>query len=498
MFGQQSTTVEFDDFAVTTEPARLKAIVQNPIILWAGFLFIGIIAYQLRLHQVFASFLTKKGNINLHGRVVAIIVINLLVFVVFAEVVALTIYFGRDGVLFYTNKNTYPLITREQEGKLTEVIIHPYFGFATTPGWEIDRNFHTFLWENIEDVNLGTANNEGLFSDHDYPFFKHTSNQYIIGIFGGSVAEEIVHIARDELIKNLKKNSLFADKEIIVLNFASGGYKQPQQLLALNYFLVTGQEFDMVINIDGFNEVVLGNESNRHRVDIAMPQVGAMNGLINLTDQTTLTPRRLESLAKINAQTKKLDDLAITINNNNIASVNFLLEQYYAYIFNNYRQEVTGFEESVSGFSEASLLYVKPIPEVLESSILFERIATEWVTASVMMNQLLNNRNILYFHFLQPNQYYSNKTFTKDEIEKAFDENHLYRQAAETGYPVLITHAFILEENDINFYDSVSIFDDESGTMYRDNCCHYTKQGYDKFAKFIASSILSSEIFNSN
>ena len=51
-------------------------------------------------------------------------------------------------------------------------------------------------------------------------------------------------------------------KEIIIVNAAIKGSKQPQQLMALNYLLVLGAEFDAVINLDGFNELALGMTDN--------------------------------------------------------------------------------------------------------------------------------------------------------------------------------------------------------------------------------------------
>ena len=42
-----------------------------------------------------------------------------------------------------------------------------------------------------------------------------------------------------------------------ILTDSLGGYKQPQQLLTLAYYISLGAEFDTVINIDGFNEVAL-------------------------------------------------------------------------------------------------------------------------------------------------------------------------------------------------------------------------------------------------
>jgi len=42
---------------------------------------------------------------------------------------------------------------------------------------------------------------------------------------------------------------------LVILGFP--GYKQPQQLLALAYFLSLGAEYDLIINLDGYNDIVL-------------------------------------------------------------------------------------------------------------------------------------------------------------------------------------------------------------------------------------------------
>jgi len=54
-----------------------------------------------------------------------------------------------------------------------------------------------------------------------------------------------------------KKLEEYQDKEVIVFTMAAGGYKQPQQLMALNYYMTLGAEFDILVNIDGFNEAAI-------------------------------------------------------------------------------------------------------------------------------------------------------------------------------------------------------------------------------------------------
>jgi hypothetical protein len=60
----------------------------------------------------------------------------------------------------------------------------------------------------------------------------------------------------------LERLDRFRGKEIVILSLATGGYKQPQQLMALTYLLALGAHFDLVINVDGFNEVALPAAEN--------------------------------------------------------------------------------------------------------------------------------------------------------------------------------------------------------------------------------------------
>ena len=55
---------------------------------------------------------------------------------------------------------------------------------------------------------------------------------------------------------------MYRDKKIEIIRLAMSGYKQPQQLLALNFLLALGAEFDVIVNIDGYNEVALAVAEN--------------------------------------------------------------------------------------------------------------------------------------------------------------------------------------------------------------------------------------------
>ena len=129
-----------------------------------------------------------------------------------------------------TTKNEY----------LGDHIIHPYLGFVNAPREDVNR----FCFPGTD------------------PLTQRSTGAVNICLMGGSVAVGIYAKSRDLLIENLKSSELFKDKEINIILFALGGFKQPQQLMALNYFLSLGAEYDIVINLDGFNEVVLPFSDN--------------------------------------------------------------------------------------------------------------------------------------------------------------------------------------------------------------------------------------------
>src|SRR5581483_3419802 len=123
---------------------------------------------------------------------------------------------------------------------LAVLSLHPYLGYV------YDR-----------DSNAG-------FSDHGFTsetVYPQMDDALIVGIFGGSVADQLF-VKRQTLENELEKIPELGQKAILFVNLAIGGFKQPQQLMALTYMLSLGGHFDVVINVDGFNEVTLPVNEN--------------------------------------------------------------------------------------------------------------------------------------------------------------------------------------------------------------------------------------------
>jgi hypothetical protein len=171
---------------------------------------------------------------------------------------------------------------------------------------------------------------------------------------------------------------------------------------------------------------------------------------------------------------------------------------------NSYRQNVQIFDlerqqaaTSITEEIERSILYLYRKERILPDSELFEFVANHWFKSSIMMQKVAKDANILYFHLIQPNQYYpTNRVYSEEEKKIAFSPNNPFKKATELGYPALLIREEMFKNQGVNFFNAVSIFDDAEEIVYIDTCCHYAPAGEQIFSEYVADSILGVLIQN--
>lgn len=423
-------------------------------------------------------------------RAVRLIAINLVVLCVLAEAAGLWLFYEETGRLFYTYRHSYEPIGETRQGRLTGEGLHPYFGPTHRSGNRFD--IPDSMLESPSVARL-TTNNFGFVAVQDYPYVPAGPRQYVIGIFGGSVGVWFCQVGVHAMLRRLEQHPFFKDRELVPVCFSHEGYKQPQQLIVLSYFMSIGQQFDMVINIDGFNEVALGSMNHQRGLDISMPSVMHIDPLVNLLDQATLTPAKLQSLSRIEADKERLNSVIARMDGAWSAAVGFVLRRMYNATLASYRQELDLFARLPSNPSASSLLLTTPRLRGRDDARLYDDIARSWAESSVLMNELLTSRGVPYFHVLQPNQYFTTRTFSPDEARIARSDASPFRTGAERGYPVLLQASKAGALGQVNFSSAVEIFDREPSAAYVDDCCHYTLRGNQLLGEFIAMRILASK-----
>lgn len=416
---------------------------------------------------------------------------SIVAFAFWAELLAVAAYYVDTGAVFYTHRKAYPELLPTPEDRLVVgEAVHPYFGVTHRPGTPFDIP-ESLRADPAAPSRLRT-NNFGFVSPHDYPFVRAHGDQFLIGLFGGSVGLWFCQVGAPRLVDELERHTFFQAREIVPLCFSHEGYKQPQQALVLSYFLSRGQELDLVVNLDGFNDVALGALNHARGLDASMPSVQHLDPLINLVNQSALTPQKLESLAAIFRDRERILDLTATIGANRIASVNLVLDWYHGRLLDRYTRELGRFASLPSNPPANPLVQTTPPVAPREPAALFADIAAMWARSSLLMHEMLTARGAVYVHVLQPNQYFSNRRFAAEEAAAALNDASPYKRSVEEGYPLLVKAGESeLRARQVRFFDATRVLDEQPAPMYMDNCCHYTLAGNYTLADFIAAAIVS-------
>lgn len=357
-------------------------------------------------------------------------------------------------------------------------VLHPYLGWTFNP----DATQTPGRPEELVPVNeLG-------FADTGPSLRKRSADRLIIGIFGGSVAQQVSTIGEQAFRDRLASSPLLRGRSIEIVRLAMSGYKQPQQLMALNYVLALGGEFDVVVNIDGFNEtgLVVGENDNA-KVFAAYPR----NWQARLQD--VVDPRTSSisyRLLKIRATRQGWAQWIVESPLRHTWTTSLIWAARDAVLHR--QQTELGFELIALAQKQGSG-FARQGPHQLYSTRaeLFDHAAAIWTNCSRQMHHLCHGNQIQYVHILQPNQYHEgSKPLSDVEQNRYYAPNLDFALAVKECYPKLIASGSQFRREGIAFYDLTPLFASESETIYSDYFCHYNRRGTELLATAVADRIL--------
>lgn len=351
---------------------------------------------------------------------------------------------------------------------LSEHILHPYLGYVHQP----DEYYNNYGYP-MQD-----------------PLLKRSGEVLNVCLTGGSVAKQLFQESGEEIRNQLQNIEKFKNKKINLVSVALGGYKQPQQLLALNYLMSLGSEFDYIINLDGFNEVVLPFADNLpFRIHPAFPRHWNVYSRKGLDKEMALFLGRQTVLSQDSQERKRRLSTSLFRYSNLVLFIWKIREQeQYIKI-----QKIESEMRIHASQEEIDIQRNGPEYNFTDTLAFFKDQAEYWARCSRLMNALANESSVKYLHFLQPNQYLDgSKTLTSEELEIAFvDGDFEYKTAVHRAYPLLIQEGLYLKEDGVQFFDLTQLFKNEQETVYSDKCCHFNKKGYDAIATAVVQAISS-------
>jgi hypothetical protein len=365
--------------------------------------------------------------------------------------------------------------------------INPYLGWSGLPGAK-DRPDHVMLnryfndglpedqpWERI------SVNALGFFSE--YPDYRDLhDDRVVVGIFGGSVADYFANTMQKRLAKRLSVILRIPEERIAVISLATGGYKQPQQVLALTYAKMLGIRFNILINIDGFNEIALGGTDcgkGHHPVfpsrELFTTITGFSSGRATLWSlRTTLRVAELKANAR--------DLLLMTQTNFWIQQSELARAVAGLWVQRNLRKADV-LERRLQERFAAEVSSDGIVPDLADRRLgspegCWELVAELWARGSRLMADHARRINARYVHILQPNQYVpGSKPLSEAERGYAFQPDHAWSKNAAGGYRYLQDQGDLLLREGIAFHDFTAIFKDQQAPIYIDTCCHINNKG---------------------
>jgi hypothetical protein len=398
------------------------------------------------------------------NKVVFLIIICEIILVIFLTYKVLRI--KKDTKKVTTNSEIISSLIDSESVFNEKHVVHPYLGFVN------------------EYISNPYVNEFGFHGSP--PLLKKQENSIIIGVFGGSVAELLCDHEVDYFIQKLKIYPYFENKKINIVCIAQAGFKQPQQLFALNYFLILGGQFDIIINLDGFNEVALPWAENiPNHVSTFFPRSW------NIYSRNTFNLDEILLLASIKKNKNVISQLDHLFSLPILNNFKLLYKFFYMIEQNKINLEEKELSELLVK-SEKSYQTTGPESEFFKKTGAKDNIVKVWKESSIQMSKLAKSNSILYLHFLQPNQYFTDsKPLNNEEKQTAYMINHPYKNPVQIFYPKLIEAGGDLKKEGIIFNDLTMIFRNNNDTIYSDNCCHLNKKGDEILVNSIIKTIIN-------
>lgn len=356
-------------------------------------------------------------------------------------------------------------------------VVHPFLGFVLDPTFR--RPART-----PEGLPIPRVSRDG-FMPVPATAGPADGRELRVALVGGSMAQLVGIWGSEELARGLAKAPRFAGRRVIVETFALGGCKQPQQLLTLCYLSSLGRRFDIVINLDGFNELALSRfnvqdgtfpfypRAWRFRTSaLAAPRTLRVVGARELLDRRrrALAARLLRSPWRHSALVSSLWLVRDRRLGSEIAATDERLRRVALRTQRNYLAEGPVYRGGLSGLLPAT--------------------AELWARSSRQMDALCRGIGCEYWHFLQPNQYdHGSKRLAPAERKLM---RHPFRDTATViaeGYPLLAAAGAQLRSEGVRFTDLRRIFARHSEPLYVDDCCHVSADGDRLIAQEIARRI---------
>lgn len=302
------------------------------------------------------------------------------------------------------------------------------------------------------------ANKMGFHSSIEYPYTRR-GNEFVIGLFGGSVAEQFFNTLNDSRFKAQMREAMprIGSRPLVVLNFALGGFKQPQQFIASAYF---AESYDLSINLDGFNDVFFVAKGQQ-------AEKPCWADILYSSNEDEAGIKR--QLAKLRGDDAQLTEQVIRSKWMSRSAGIYLV---WKAISKRRQEEIFKLNQQVFQMANRPLFATDIKTEPFEAGV------RNWEKYVRLQAAISKGRQAIFL--LQPNQYVAGSKPIAVEEKKLWQNlpDVQERQAILTRtYSLLRQSIQKLQGEGIRAMDLSNAFVHHPEPLYKDDCCHINSRG---------------------
>lgn len=349
----------------------------------------------------------------------------------------------------------------QRQADLARHVLHPFLAYETV---------HSF--QQIEE-------------DGAYFATPRAREAFDVLILGGSVAAIFNNTMSATFADMMAKLPALEGREVRVFGYARGSYKQPQQVIMLAWLLTLGYRPDLVLNLDGFNEVAQSNVNATFDAHPLYPSFAQWAPLARggLTDGEALDlmvrvrQRQVQALA-LAERAESSPWLHSAIAGRLWLGQARRLQRRFVAAQGAYQEFVAAQESLVT----RGPVFEHGLDRVIQTSV------KAWAEGSRSLHDLCAARGILYLGVLQPTLHDEGaKPVTQEELASG-TASQAWLDAVRVGYPLLRSAGRALRRDGVAFTDATRLFQDVEQTLYYD-ACHFGARGNVLLAKRLTQAV---------
>jgi len=344
-------------------------------------------------------------------------------------------------------------------------VVHPFVGYVFQPG-SIPKDF-TRTRPAPYGKGKCEVNQYGFFSDGEFLDDNISTERVRVLITGGSVANNLYCGFRAELARELGNLPAYQGKKISFAALAFEGWRQPQQLQALTYYLAQGGKADLLLGVDGFNEVANQNPGYPYLPENWRVLVGGTQG-----------KEQLGLVGRIEVYRGWRRDLSGVGWPYTVGLGCAIADRVLEARINDANHKLAGLVNAAPRDGSHDFRLDGPQGGGVQLKQKPQAGAEVWLKSTRAMAQLARAAGIRAHFFIQPSLHLTgSKPLAPAEKTLAAQGAPRYADSSRQGYPVLRTAAVQLRAGGGKVTDLSGVFRGVKEPLYVDSCCHFNPAG---------------------